>query len=181
MFDPNAYGEEVAHILALGGNGERPMPLAGGPCSSARALELLATDDCSELFGQSRAPAAALAGLYVYFSCRDEAHTIAQATETAEGSYWHAIVHRQEPDPGNSAYWFRRVGSHPVFPELRNRAAAAGVDVGPRWDPLAFIELCERARRDPGSELEGKALQVQLAEWRVLFDFCAACAPGRRG
>jgi hypothetical protein len=181
MFEPNAYGEEVVHILALGGNGERPMPLAGGPCSSARALELLRQTTAPKLFGGAFAAEAALAGLYVYFSCRDEAHTLAQTIETPEGSYWHAIVHRQEPDPSNSAYWFRRVGSHPIFPELRDRAAAAGLDVGPRWDPFAFIEVCERARRDPGSELEEKALQVQLAEWQLLFDFCAACTPGRRG
>ena len=178
MFDPNAYGREVANILALGGNGEQPMPLAGGRCTSARALKLLRQTTALKLFGSSRAAEAALAGLYLYFSCWDEAHTIAQTIETAEGSYWHAIVHRQEPDPGNSAYWFRRVGSHSVFPELRDRAAAAGVDPGPRWDPFAFIELCERGRRDPGSELEGKALQVQLAEWQLLFDFCAACTPG---
>lgn len=181
MFDPNAYGEEVAHLLALGGSGEQPMPLAGGRCASPRALELLRQTTALRLFGGSRAAEAALAGLYLYFSCWEEAHTIAQAIETAEGSYWHAIVHRQEPDPGNSAYWFRRVGVHPVFPELRDRAAAAGVHVGPRWDPFAFIELCERARRDPSSELEGKALQAQLAEWQLLFDFCAAYAPGRRG
>ena len=76
-----------------------------------------------------------MAGLYLYLSCWDEAHTVAQAIETAEGSYWHAIVHRQEPDVSNSAYWFRRVGEHPIFPGLRERAAAAGMDVGARWDP----------------------------------------------
>ena len=35
MFDPHAYGEEIAGILAMDGNGERLMPLAGGTCSSA--------------------------------------------------------------------------------------------------------------------------------------------------
>ena len=160
MFDQNAYGEEVARILALDGRGRRLMPLAGGRCSSPRALELLRRTTGMKLFPGSRAPEAAMAGLYLYLSCWDEAHTVAQAIETAEGSYWHAIVHRQEPDVSNSAYWFRRVGEHPIFPGLCERAAAAGMDVGARWDPLGFIEFCERARRQPGSGLERQALEA---------------------
>jgi hypothetical protein len=112
----------------------------------------------------------------LYFSCWDEAHTVAQSVLTAEGSYWHAIVHRQEPDAGNSAYWFRRVGAHPIFPALGQRAQALGVDLGARWAPMAFLDFCESARRQPGSETEIKALQVQLAEWQLLFDFCASLA-----
>lgn len=178
MFNPNAYGEEVAHILAFDGRGQRLMPLAGSRSSSRRALELLRQTTASRLFAGSRAPDAAMAGLYLYFSCWDEAHTVAQSIQTAEGSYWHAIVHRQEPDAGNSAYWFRTVGAHPIFPALRERAAALGIDVGPRWDPFAFIEFCEQARQQPGSELERKALEVQLAEWQLLFDFCAGRTSG---
>ena len=180
MFDPNAYGDEVGAILALSRGGERPMPLAGGgapPQGHWNCFSRLTLGNC---FPGSRAPEAAMAGLYLYFSCWDEAHTIAQGIETAEGSYWHAIVHRQEPDAGNSAYWFRRVGAHPVFPALRDRASTVGSDVGPRWDAVAFIEFCERARSEPGSEMERKALEVQLAEWQLLFDFCAAGAPGGR-
>ena len=173
-FDPHAYGDEVAAILALDGNGERLMPLASGRCSSDRALELLKQTSASRLFALSRAPEAALAGLYMYFSCLDEAHTLAQDISAAEGSFWHGIMHRQEPDAGNAGYWFRRVGAHPIFPALRDRAAASGVDFGPRWDPLAFIDLCERARAAPGSEEERRALEVQRAEWQLLFDYCAA-------
>src|ERR1035437_261913 len=40
MFDPYAYGDEIAAILALDGNGERLMPLAGGTCSSEEARRL---------------------------------------------------------------------------------------------------------------------------------------------
>ncbi len=172
-FDPHSYGEEVAGILALDGHGERLMPLAMGRCSSGRARELLVAAQAPQLFPGSRAPEAALAGLYLYFSCLDEAHTIAQGISTPEGSYWHAIMHRQEPDPGNSGYWFRRVGAHPIFPALREAAAGIGVDFGPIWDPFAFIDLCERALR-AGSDEERRALEVQRAEWQLLFDFCAA-------
>jgi len=168
MFDPKAYGEEVASLLALDGNGTRLMPLAMGRCSSPEALHRLQAAPALQVL-----PKTALAGLYVYFSCMDQAHEIAQDIASAEGSYWHAIVHRQEPDAGNAAYWFRQVGAHAIFPALRARAAEIGVDLGPQWDPFAFIELCERARTQPGSAEERKALEVQRAEWQLLFDHCA--------
>ena len=126
-----------------------------------------------QLFPQSRAPEAALAGLYLYFDCWKEAHETAQDIAGPDGSYWHAIVHRMEPDAGNSGYWFRQVGAHAIFPALRDAAAEIGVDAGPRWKPEAFIELCERAGQIPGSELERQAREVQRAEWQLLFDYCA--------
>ena len=85
-------------------------------------------------------------------------------------------VHRQEPDAANSGYWFGQVGKHPVFPELRARAAEIGVEFGARWAPLAFIAYCEAARTRPGSAEERKALEVQRAEWQLLFDWCARAA-----
>src|SRR6185369_17486026 len=136
MFDPHAYGDEIAGILALDGNGEQLMPLTGGTCSSPEARNLLKA---------SRLSPAVLAGLYLYFSCWDDAHGVAQDLETTEGSYWHAIVHRQEPDAGNSGYWFRQVGVHPIFPALASTAAALGFQSGQKWDPFAFIRECEEA------------------------------------
>jgi hypothetical protein len=175
-FDSQAYGPLVAAILALGGDGLCVMPLAEGVCGNADAFKVLQSSTACQLFPHSRAAEAAFAGLYLYFSCRDEAHTLVQDLETPEGSFWHGIVHRQEPDAGNSAYWFRRTGPHPVFSALREEASGAGMDLGERWDPFAFIEFCEEARRKPGSEQERKALAVQLAEWQLLFDYCAARA-----
>jgi hypothetical protein len=43
-----------------------------------------------------------------------------------------------------------------------------------RWEPLEFIDLCEKARREPGSELEMVAREIQRAEWQLLFHYCAA-------
>ena len=126
-----------------------------------------------QLFPRSRAPEAALAGLYLYFDYWTEAHETAQEIGTPEGSYWHAIVHRQEPDAWNSGYWFRQTGTHPVLPALRDAAAAIGMAVGTRWNPQAFIEFCERASETPGSALERQAREVQRAEWQLLFDYCA--------
>ena len=150
-FDSAAYGPQVSAILSLDGAGERMMSLAEPVCSSEEARTALDGTDASSLFPQARAKEAALAGLYLYFGCWQQAHQHAQDIPTPEGSYWHAI-----------------------FPALRERAAALGVDLGPRWDPIAFIELCERARRASGSPLERQALEVQRAEWQLLFDYCAA-------
>jgi hypothetical protein len=176
LFDPNVYGPDVAAILALDGNGQRLMALAEPGCSSGKALAMLKAADPGKLFPRSHAPEAALAGLFLYFGCWTEAHETAQNIHTAEGSYWHAIVHRQEPDAWNSDYWFRQVGRHAIFPALREAAAALGVDFGPQWRPGAFIQMCEQARPSPGSELERQALAVQRAEWQLLFDYCAAAA-----
>ena len=162
------YNSEVIAILALDGDGERLMPLAMERCSSEAARERLRTASAARLFAGARAPEAAMSGLYVYFSCFEEAHAIAQDIATPEGSYWHAIVHRQEPDAGNAAYWFRQVGAHPIFPALARAAGQEG-----QWDPFAFIETCEQARRQPGSELEAHARAIQRVEWQLLFDYCA--------
>lgn len=184
QFDPTTYGPDVAALLALDTNGQRLMPLASGTCSSPRALTLLRTQTAAQLFPKSRAPEAALSGLYLYFSCLDESHKISQDIQTADGSFWHGILHRQEPDPGNAGYWFRRVGAHPIFPALRNAAQQiasnypkAELAVPPKWDPLQFIDWCEDARQQPGSPLEKAALEIQREEWQLLFDYCA-CGGG---
>jgi hypothetical protein len=179
-WNPGAYGDEVAQILALAGSGARLMPLAEGACCSEPARRRIQTFKVEDLFPSARAPRAALAGLYLYFSCREEAHELAQSDSSADGSYWHGILHRQEPDAGNASYWFRRVGQHPVFPALLEAAEAvraahpdAGLNFPKAWDPFAFIDHCERARRRPGSALERAALEIQRAEWQLLFDDCA--------
>jgi hypothetical protein len=171
-FDPTAYGPAVAAILALDGNGERLMPLASGQCSNAEALTRIDTAGASSLFPNSRAPQAALSGLYLYFSCIDKAHEVAQSVESSDGAYWHGIVHRQEPDPDNARYWFRRVGSHPIFSELA-KIAIPEVSLNGRWDPIRFVDICEQAQRQPDSPLARIALELQRAEWQLLFDYCA--------
>ena len=180
MFELSRYGETVRELLRLDGGGERLMPLVAEACSSPEARRRLGQLSAKELFAGARAPEAALAGLYVYFSCWQEAHEAAQEIASPEGSYWHAIVHRQEPDAGNAAYWFHRVGKfHPIFPALRRTAAeiasthaAAEIAFQENWDPLTFLQVCEQARRKPSS-LEQAAREIQRAEWQLLFDYCA--------
>jgi hypothetical protein len=156
------------------------MPLALGTCASPEAAKRLAAATEEDLFPRSAHPDAAMSGLWLYFSCLDESHTLSQQIHTIHGSFWHGIMHRQEPDAWNSGYWFRQVGRHPIFKALRDEAAKlaaehpkAGFKVGTEWDPHAFITLCDTARTKPGTEMERLALEIQRAEWQLLFDYCA--------
>src|SRR5207237_2048428 len=140
----------------------------GSPNAAVRAALETMSDEA--LFGSTRPPRPELAqccraGLWLLHDFLDESHTISQDIDTAEGSYWHGILHRREPDYSNAAYWFRRVRSHPVFEPLRVRAAELGGEAGASgssfltrqraWDPFAFIDLCESvaARRATGETL----------------------------
>src|SRR5438105_123592 len=51
---------------------------------------------------------ACISGLWLRHNFLDESHHISQDLHSLEGSYWHAIMHRREPDYWNSKYWFRR-------------------------------------------------------------------------
>ena len=179
-FDSKAYGVAVESILALEGDGARLLELASPVCSPEAARTLLSTKSAPDLFPDAAHPAEALAGLWIYFGCFDEAHQVTQDLHSAEGSYWHAILHRQEPDPSNAIYWFHRVGRHAIFTELQiaaNHILASHPDAGftlkSEWDPKAFIEFCESVRGKPGSSGEKAAKQIQLAEWQLLFHHCA--------
>ncbi len=48
--------------------------------------------------------AACLAGLWLYHDFLDESHRISQELHTTTGSYWHALMHRREPDFDNPKY-----------------------------------------------------------------------------
>jgi hypothetical protein len=121
-------------------------------------------------------PGSAYAGLLLFLGDWENAHEVAQSIDTPDGSYWHAMVHRQEPDPGNAGYWFRRVGKHPIFPalqvdaqEILRRYPDSGVKLPSAWTPSFFVDLCERA---PGTAIEPIAIEIQHAEWRRLFEWC---------
>jgi hypothetical protein len=144
------------------------MPLVS-PRNADPATAALLRRPAAELLPGAAKPDAAHAALWLYFGFFDEAHSIAQDIHSADGSYWHAILHRLEPDAWNAGYWFRRAGQHAIFPALNDTAAALGYKTGPRWDPLAFVAACENA--SPANET--LLQQVQLAEWQLLFHYCA--------
>jgi hypothetical protein len=163
-FCASDYGPLVAQILGLAEDGQRLMGLTGGECVSEAAREKLRG---------SKLPALVRCGLYLYLSCLDEAHKIAQDIPSTTGSYWHGILHRQEPDFGNAAYWFRRVGRHEIFPALREKAVNTLPERfgGASWDPFRFIDACEEVHREPDRKLEQALREIQRAEWQLLFDY----------
>lgn len=176
LMDPSSYSDAVRSLLA------RPHDAMALICrrkAAAWAAAELARAWVADWFPGSRHPEAALAGLWLRFGDWDRAHTIAQELPSAEGSYWHAIIHRQEPDGWNSGNWFRRVRLHPVFEQLAAEAhrlsekrPEARFGLKDPWDPFAFIEYCEGPARRTGSAAEALALEIQEAEWRLLFDWC---------
>ena len=176
--DPVSYPPTLADLL-------QRMPLAPlGPDTPDRSmrgkLEVLDATAFGARVSDPDMVAACRAGLWLAFGFLDESHRISQGLHTVEGSYWHALMHRREPDFANSKYWFRRVGTHPVFEALRQAAAelargapgeAAFLARQANWDAFAFVDLCESSLVE-GAACHELCRQVQRAEWELLFDWC---------
>ena len=124
------------------------------------------------------------AGLLQVHDFWDASHEAAQQAddrgERGTSAYWHGIAHRREPDAGNAAYWFRRVGRHPVFVPLAQAAGPCCADGRPggacraarcpaAWNPSAMTELCTTRRR-PGTR-RGSDLRDESSAWR-----CGSCS-----
>jgi hypothetical protein len=177
MTEPTRYAPAVAALL-------EKLPLAplgpGQPHEAVHgALAALGDESFGPRVADRRMAAACRAGLWLAFDFLDESHALSQGIETAEGSYWHGILHRREPDASNAAYWFRRVGDHPVFEALAKEAERLGLRLGPnRWDPFHFIDQCEK-HRGAGTEQEALLRRAQRAEWELLFDWCHVRAIGK--
>src|SRR5262245_21856010 len=106
LFDPTKYGPAVAALVA------EPRLANLGPGSPVAAVR--------PQLAALKLPPLCLAGLWLYFDFLDESHAISQTAEgVPDHDFWHAIMHRREPDAGNSKYWWRRVGNHPVLAQLR--------------------------------------------------------------
>ncbi len=65
---------------------------------------------------------ACCAALWLRFDFLEESHRISQSLDTPEGSFWHAAMHRREPDFFNAKYWFRRAGQHELYGPLAEEA-----------------------------------------------------------
>jgi hypothetical protein len=132
------------------------------------------------LFAGARNPDAALAGLALQLGDWNAAHTIAQDVSNQEGSYWHGIIHRMEPDYWNSNYWLRRVGSHPIHAELREAAVSIlqtmpveGWTVPTSWSFEVFNEWVEDALATRNAMKSNAATAIHTREIQFLFAFCA--------
>lgn len=176
-FDPQRYGAAADFLAAAAADPLFLLPFTFDGSGSPELAAMLRQQGMPDLPPGACSRDGALAGLWLLAGDFERAHSIAQDLPSAEGSYWHAILHRMEPDPGNSAYWFRRVGRHPVFAALRRKAAelpeAAELRLPDVWDPFWFIEVFEKGRRHPESAAGRFARQVHTLEWKLLFDHCA--------
>lgn len=124
-----------------------------------------------------------LAGVLLVWDCLEESHSLSQQHDSGTlrrtADYWHGLMHRREPDPGNAAYWFRRVGRHPAMSRLhehlsdwlqeiepaRDNAARIPEPLhGPDWDPLAMIRLCSETTDTAESDDAAVLRQIQYLE-----------------
>ncbi len=131
------------------------------------------------------------AGILLLWDQLSESHEISQTMEGCgthkTADYWHGIMHRREPDAGNAAYWFRRVGLHPAMTLLAanldrwmaetgasddERALARRKTIADgRLDPFAVIELSTEALKRHG-QLEDRTLRrVQYLEILNLLSY----------
>ncbi|MSS71084.1 MAG: hypothetical protein EXS64_06320 [Candidatus Latescibacteria bacterium] len=124
-------------------------------------------------------------GLYLWNDCLDASHKLSQKIETETGSYWHAVMHRREPDYSNSKHWWRRVGEHPLFPEVRasalrvlsNAESGWGLETRKRleasdgWLPFDFVDWCEACATGRLAEARPILEQIQLEEIKRLMAY----------
>jgi hypothetical protein len=169
-FDPNSYGPQLAPLLDF----HRRRPLDAGQSNRAAFADLkqMSIDDSfvhaatgrSQHVSDREMASCCLAGTWLLHDYLDESHTISQGIDTPEGSYWHAIMHRREGDFSNAKYWYRRIGQHPIFNILAEMLQR-------EWDPFTFVDECQSAVRKESKARE-LCLDIQQAEWEILFDCC---------
>lgn len=181
--DPECFGEGVAPLLE--GYPHIELPLVKSDFNKHPQLDSIARQPSQDLFPKARDPEAAHAGLLLLLGGWEQSHEIAQTINRPEGSYWHAIIHRAEPDTWNAGYWFRRVGRHPIFEELRSGAAEIVMQhPAPRWnapdpwDPFDFAEFYQKAIAKKDSTQYRVGAAIHSLEWRLLFEWCAANRAG---
>jgi hypothetical protein len=170
----------------------QPPELGPGPRSGVES-EAELKKFLDELLGNSNAQAEQRelisALVLLWHDHLDSAHEIAQGIANPTGSFVHGIMHRREPDYGNAAYWFRRVGKHPAFGEIASRASKAlehkgQADLarklipGGEWDAFAFINACETAARNSTSDEQKDLMrELQATESSALLDWLCSNRP----
>ena len=132
---------------------------------------------------------ALVGALWLWHDWLDDSHQISQKIDTPTGSWWHAIMHRREGDFSNSKHWYSRAAGHTILAAM---GPAANSIVNPLpsdkmllkmtsagWNPNVFVDLVEEIHDKPDDRRNRAAVQIQQAEWRLLFDHCVRAAAGR--
>ena len=142
LSEPIAGGMRRENSVRLACNGT----MEGMSPEAEIAAILDAGAGAQALLAASELPPGIRTGLWLRCGFWAEAHNVAQDLHTPTGSYWHAILHRAEPDEFNAGYWFRKIGSHPVLLQMADR-----------WDLNAFTHASPAERE---------------REAQLLLDFC---------
>ncbi|HSG71210.1 MAG TPA: hypothetical protein VLA12_12385, partial [Planctomycetaceae bacterium] len=165
-----------------------PARVYSAPPGLGNALSKLSESDLVPGAASAADAKAVKAGVLLIHDFLEASHSISQSIEGEgihnNGDYWHALMHRREPDFENSKYWFRRVGTHPVYSDLSAAAVSLAstsncsevsswVDrlTSRGWDAFAgvdfFQEVHQAARQ--GSELHLFAEKLQMLEMLLLL------------
>jgi hypothetical protein len=149
------------------------------------AAEPTCTTTCDriERFLQEHALSSTLqaAALWLLAGELDRSHAVSQNIKSAEGAFWHGIMHRREGDFWNSKYWFRQCPRHAVHREL-----AATIDrhqsefpvstdklLNPDTLPDILVDLIEQTlvnQNEQGRRGWIETLQlIQWWEWQLLL------------
>lgn len=165
------------------------------PASSAThdhsLLTTLRSLKISQLADNPLAQTEIMAGILLIHDFLEPSHEYSQSIEGSgpdvNGDYWHGIMHRREPDFGNSKYWFRRVGDHPCFPRLAqdvyelakkyndaelNSVVQTLTESG--WDSFAAVDFFQEAHQPArkGSVWHQFAEEIQGHEMLLLLQHC---------
>ena len=100
----------------------------------------------------------ACAAIWLRFDFLEESHRISQSLDTPEGSFWHGVMHRREPDFFNAKYWFRRAG--------RTNATACWPKKRENWSPRNWRPPGGATRR---TERVGSLVKAGLLGKEVRF------------
>lgn len=170
-----------------------PGPAAASPILNLSALRRAVKRMLPELDRPAEDFACIEAGLLLLHDFDAQAHEIVQGLEgdgqLQTADYWHGIMHRREPDPGNAAWWFRRVSGHPAASVLGRNLLQWLQDIGAsaevlqqarqllradhRIDSQRMIDLAGKALRAPRSTIASTLRLVQYLEIVNLLAFPA--------